>query len=185
MKPIALAQEEGNLMTIEPEDHVAEIVAAAGGKLVSRIRLQKIAYILDQIGIESEFDYTYHHYGPFSRDLENAVLDARAFGLVHEDEGRRATDGARYSIFTLSKNVEEFKVLKDAKLREWTHRLAEQNVTVLELAATAHWLVTYEHIQDWETEIRRRKGTKNDGGRLEKAKDLLRQLKLEPVGTAA
>lgn len=172
-------------MTIEPEDHVAEIVAAAGGKLVSRIRLQKIAYLLDQIGNRSGFDYVYHHYGPFSRDLENAVLDAEAFELIREEEGRRASDGARYSIFTSGENIAEFKVLKDGKLREWTRRLAGENVTVLELAATAHWLVTYEHIQDWETEIRRRKGTKNDGGRLEKAKDLLRQLHLEPVGAAS
>ncbi len=172
-------------MTIEPEDHVAEIVAAAGGKLVSRIRLQKIAYLLDQIGGKSDFDYVYYHYGPFSRDLENAVVDAEAFELVKQEEGRRASDGARYSIFTLQKNVNEFKILKDEKLRNWTRKLAGENVTVLELAATAHWLVKYEHIQDWETEIRRRKGTKNDGGRLEKAKDLLRQLNLEPVANPA
>lgn len=183
--PIVIALGEGEPMRIEPEDHVAEIIAAAGGKLVSRIRLQKIAYLLDQIGNESHFDYVYHHYGPFSRDLENAVLDAEAFGLVKQEEGRRASDGARYSIFTLDKNVEEFKVLKDKKLREWAQRLAVENVTVLELAATAHWLVTYEHIKDWEIEIRRRKGTKNDGGRLEKAKELLRQLHLRPVGAAS
>lgn len=172
-------------MAIEPEDHVVEIVAAAGGKLVSRIRLQKIAYLLDQIGNESDFDYVYYHYGPFSRDLENAVLDAEAFGLLKEEEGRRATDGARYSIFTLGKNVEEFKVLKDTRLRDFARQLANENVTVLELAATAHWLVTYEHINDWETEIRRRKGTKNDSGRLEKAKDLLRQLRLKPIAPAS
>lgn len=172
-------------MTIEPEDHVAEIVAAAGGKLVSRIRLQKIAYLLDQIGSETDFDYVYYHYGPFSRDLENALLDAEAFGLVREEERRRATDGARYSIFVLEKPVDEYKALKDDRLREWASRLASENVTVLELAATAHWLVTYEHITDWETEIRRRKGTKNDGGRLEKAKELLRKLQLEPIDAAA
>jgi uncharacterized protein YwgA len=171
-------------MTIEPEDHVVEIIAAAGGKLVSRIRLQKIAYLLDQIGNDSDFDYVYYHYGPFSRDLENAILDAEAFKLINEEEGRRASDGARYSIFTLNKKVEKFKILKDSRLRDLARRLAEENVTVLELAATAHWLVTYEHIPDWETEIRRRKGTKNDGGRLEKAKELLRQLRLEPVGAA-
>lgn len=171
-------------MAIEPEDHVAEIIAAAGGKLVSRIRLQKIAYLLDQLGNQSDFDYVYYHYGPFSRDLENAVLDAETFGLIKEEEGRRTTDGARYSIFKLHKNIEEYKVLKDSKLRDHARQLADENVTVLELAATAHWLVTYEHIGDWETEIRRRKGTKNDGGRLEKAKDLLRKLHLNPVASA-
>ena len=40
-------------MTHEPEHLVADIVAAAGGRLVSRIRLQKIAYLLDQLGAKS------------------------------------------------------------------------------------------------------------------------------------
>lgn len=167
-------------MNIEPEDHVAEIIAAAGGELVSRIRLQKIAYLLDQVAGQSHFDYVYYHYGPFSRDLENAVLDAQAFDLIEVKEKHRASDGAAYSIFSLKKNLDEFKVLADRGLRDLTKRLAAENVTVLELAATAHWLATYEHIQDWETEIRRRKGSKNDGGRLENAKELLRQLSLLP-----
>lgn len=171
-------------MTIEPEDHVVEIVAAAGGKLVSRIRLQKIAYLLDQLSGTSEFDYVYYHYGPFSRDLENAILDAEAFGLLQEDEARRASDGARYSVFKLKAKVEEYKVLKSSKLRELTLKLAGENVTVLELAATVHWLATYEHVRDWKTEIHRRKGTKNDGGRLEKAEELLHQLQLHPMTAA-
>jgi hypothetical protein len=40
-------------MTPEPEHVVADIVAAAGGRLVSRIRLQKLAYLLDQLGAKS------------------------------------------------------------------------------------------------------------------------------------
>jgi uncharacterized protein YwgA len=171
-------------MVIEPEDHVVEIVAAAGGELVSRIRLQKIAYLLDQLGIDSGFDYVYYHYGPFSRDLENAVLDAEAFGLIKEEEKRRTTDGAKYSIFKLENKNVKFKILEDNKLRVIARRLSNENVTVLELAATAHWLVTYERVSDWESEIRRRKGAKNDGGRLEKAKSLLQELKLSPMVAA-
>ena len=60
-------------------------------------------------------------------------------------------------------------------------RLANENVTVLELAATVHWLVTYERIKDWEGEIRRRKGTKNDNGRLVRAVELLCNLGLAPA----
>lgn len=172
-------------MKIEPEQHVAEILAAAGGTLVSKIRLQKIAYLLDQIEKTSDFDFVYYHYGPFSRDLENAVLDAEAFNMIEEEERQRSSDGARYSIFRLQTKVDEFKVLTSERLREWARQLSGENVTVLELAATAHWLVTYENIHDWETEIRRRKGTKNDGGRLDKAKELLGRMKLNPVGAQA
>ncbi len=60
-------------MSAEPEHYIADIIRAAGGRLVSRIRLQKIAYLLDQFGPKSGFTYSYHHYGPFSRDIDSAI----------------------------------------------------------------------------------------------------------------
>ena len=87
---------------MEREEIVVALLKAAGGQLVGRVRLQKVVYLLDQLGLESGFRYDYHHYGPFSRDLDNAVADAEAFGLVDEKFGRRQVDGARYSIFKLT-----------------------------------------------------------------------------------
>lgn len=170
-------------MTQTPERHVADIVKAAGGRLVSRIRLQKIAYLLDQLGAHSEFSYTYHHFGPYSADLDSAVIDADAFGLVKEEFGRRQSDGARYSIFTATSddNVYQCEYLGDSKLRDLVKRWASVNITVLELAATAHWLAEAEKVKDWEAEIRRRKGEKTSGGRLEKAKKLLADVGLPPA----
>lgn len=171
-------------MKHEPEHYVADILSAAGGRLVSRIRLQKIAYLLDQLGAKSGFDYSYHHYGPYSRDLDSAILDAEAFGLVREDYGYRKTDGARYSVFVRNADDKQFSCLKDSHLRDITKQLASQNVTVLELAATAHWLVKFEKVDDWQAEIRRRKGTKTDDGRLEEATKLLAEVGLPPVVAA-
>lgn len=170
-------------MTQTPERHVADIVQAAGGRLVSRIRLQKIAYLLDQLGAHSGFDYTYHHYGPYSRDLDSAVLDAEAFDLVREDFGRRQSDGARYSVFNAvdDSDAHEFSYLRDRDLRGLVKRFASTNITVLELAATAHWLAEAEQVDDWEAEIRRRKGSKTAGGRLDEAKALLVELGLPPA----
>lgn len=172
-------------MKYEPEHYVADIVGAAGGRLVSRIRLQKIAYLLDQLGAESGFDYSYHHYGPYSRDLDSAILDAEAFNLVNEDFGYRKSDGARYSIFVHRAKEKEFSCLKDDHLRNVAKRLASQNVTVLELAATAHWLAEVEKVDDWKSEIRRRKGSKTDNGRLEEATKLLAEVGLPPAVIAA
>ena len=168
-------------MTHEPEHYVAGIVRAAGGRLVSRIRLQKIAYLLDQLGAASGFAYSYHHYGPYSRDLDSAILDADAFGLVKEEFGHRLSDGARYSVFELQEGANECILLKDDHLRDLTKRLADKSVTVLELAATAHWLATYEKVPDWKSELRRRKGTKTEGGRLEEATALLSEIGLPPA----
>ena len=53
--------------------------------------------------------------------------------------------------------------------------------TVLELAATAHWLLVHEKRKDWELELRRRKGVKLESGREKQALDLLKSLKLQPA----
>ena len=170
-------------MSRELERNVADIVSAAGGRLVSRIRLQKIAYLLDQLGANSGFSYTYHHYGPYSRDLDSAILDAEAFSLVKEAFGRRASDGARYSIFHTTQHC-DFTYLQDERLRDLVKNLASENVTVLELAATAHWLKENEKVADWESEIVRRKGSKTANGRLGEAKSLLQKIGL-PIESAA
>jgi hypothetical protein len=67
-----------------------------------RVRLQKTVYLLDRLGLNSSFGYEYHHYGPYSRDLDNATADAKAFGMIEENYERRQSDGAMYSIFRLS-----------------------------------------------------------------------------------
>lgn len=174
-------------MTPDPERVVADIVAAAGGRLVSRVRLQKLAYLLDQLGAKSGFRYVYHHYGPYSRDLDAAVFDAEAFGLVEEKHDRRKLDGARYSIFELKADAgpHEFFYLSDARLRHIVKRLAPVNATVLEFAATAHWLAASEKIKDWTAEIIRRKGSKASEGRLAEATRLLAELGLPPSATRA
>lgn len=164
-------------MRYEPEHYVSDIVCAAGGRLVSRIRLQKIAYLLDQMGSDSGFSYSYYHYGPYSKDIETAVLDAEAFNFIEEAFEYRKTDGARYSVF-VNKGSSK-KCISEDRLREAVKQLSKVNVTVLELAATAHWLANIEKASDWKAEIKRRKGSKTDGGRLEEATELLNKFGLE------
>lgn len=170
---------------IEREDIVAALVAAAPGQqLISRVRLQKTAYLLEQLGLGRCLPFEYHHYGPYSRELDNAVGDAEAFGLLDEEFGNRKSDGATFSIFKLrpgqSIKDEAYGQLGRRRASELIAQFASTNVTVLELAATVDWLWRYEDVADWHTEITRRKGRKVQGGRLEKAIDLLRLLALPP-----
>jgi wyosine [tRNA(Phe)-imidazoG37] synthetase (radical SAM superfamily) len=58
----------------------------------------------------------------------------------------------------------------------------KENINVLELAATADWLAKEEKILKWRDEIKKRKGWKTNGGRLEKALNLLVALELSPIG---
>ncbi len=166
----------------EREDIVAAVLEAAGGSLVGRVRLQKTVYLLDRLHLESGFSFDYHHYGPFSRDLDNALADAKAFDLIEEEVERRQSDGAPYSVYRLKKMPKShaFGKLGRTKAAELTRLFAATNVTVLELAATVDWLWHAEEVEDWRSEITKRKGIKVQGGRLEKALALLSQLNLAP-----
>lgn len=169
----------------EREVKVAAVLEAADGELVGRIRLQKVVYLLDQLGFDSGFDYSYHHYGPYSRDLENATLDAKVFSGVTERIEHRASDGAAYSIFCLQQNAPidatAFGRLGRDRARELVVKFKSLGPTILELAATAHWIAEREGRSDWEAEVRKRKNVKSQNGRLEKALELLRELRLPPA----
>lgn len=167
---------------MEREHIVAAILSAAGGEMVGRVRLQKSAYLLEQLGLRSGFSFDYHHYGPFSRDLDNAVADAKAFGLVGERFEHRQSDGATYSVFTLKGPPESprFGKLTAERAQDLVRRFVQTNVTVLELAATIDWLWRVEHYADWHSELTKRKGAKVRNGRLEKAVQLLQELDLGP-----
>ena len=84
----------------DPEEIVASVVFSAGGEIVGRIRLQKEVYLLDQLGLNSGFSYAYHHYGPFSSDLVDAVDGAKAFRFVSEDVRHRRSDGVPFSVYS-------------------------------------------------------------------------------------
>jgi uncharacterized protein YwgA len=174
---------------IAREDIVTAVVAAAGGQLTSRMRLQKSVYLLERLGLGSGFDYDYYHYGPYSRDLDNAAADAKAFELLDENYDYRLSDGARYSIFKLKPGVQPkaqaYGSLDEGKASEIVHRFAKTNVTVLELAATIDWLWHEENIADWRSEVKKRKAAKTEHGRLEQAVELLKELDLPPPDPAA
>jgi uncharacterized protein YwgA len=171
------------------EDIVAAVVAASGGELTSRIRLQKTVYLLERLGLNSGFDYDYHHYGPYSRDLDNAAADAKAFDLIDESYAHRHSDGARYSIFKLKTGLQPkaqaYGSLGEERASAIARKFAHTNVTVLELAATIDWLSQVEKVSDWRSELKKRKAAKTEHGRLDRAVELLRELDLSPPDPAA
>lgn len=162
---------------------IADVITAAGGTVVGRVRLQKMFYLLDQLGLGSEFSYEYHHYGPYSSQLTEAVADATAFQMVSELVERRANDGVSYSIYSsdetdASEHVKLLGEMDRVQAVTALEAMNHQSSTVLELAATIHWLKHEEKIPDWKDELKRRKGAKVDGGRMERAQGLLVSLGL-------
>lgn len=172
---------------IERETIVAGVVAAAGGRLTGRVRLQKVVYLLDRLGLQSGFSYEYHHFGPFSRELDSATADAQAFLGLREEFAHRDIDGARYSVFSFSGNVSDdaFGSVGRERAHSLIGNFVATNVTVLELAATIDWLWREERLVDWRTELVKRKGQKLQNGKLERAVELLETLGLNPPESRA
>jgi uncharacterized protein len=172
-------------MTID----VPSLVMAAGGEIVGKIRLQKVVYLLDQIGLNSGFSYQYFHYGPYSEDLAEKVEDDVVFGHLFASQRRRLSDGVPYVAYSAEragKGDELEGHMPMNRVRAALSEMQRQSATVLELAATIHWLVAVEGVSDWKVELVRRKGAKTNNDRDRRAFDLLRTLGLPPaIGAAA
>lgn len=166
-------------MTID----ISSLVAMADGEIVGKIRLQKTVYLLDQIGLNSGFAYEYFHYGPYSSDLAEKVEDDLIFSNLKATTRRRAGDGVPYVVYRTEAPADPKSLgsLSTNTIAAALREMQRRSATVLELAATIHWLSVVEGIGDWRTELFRRKGAKTSSGRDHQAFELLRALGLPPA----
>jgi uncharacterized protein YwgA len=156
-------------MTYANAVKVAEIVRDAGGHIVGRTRLQKLAYLLNVAGLEDGFSFTYKHYGPYSEDLASAARDADLLGLLTETE-QQASWGGTYSTYSVA---EQPNSSASSARRRLAAAAAAADAIDLELAATALFLAKEGHPDPW-AETARRKPEKAKDDRIEKAKALYR-----------
>jgi len=132
----------------------ADIIRDAGGRVVGRTRLQKLAYLLEITGLGSDFSFEYRHYGPFSEELASAVEDAQLWDLISEEE-RPTTWGGYYSLYTAGASVAKADV--NPARKELIRTAKGANPIELELAATAAFLKAVENVPDpWEETARRK-----------------------------
>lgn len=147
-------------------ERIVEIVRDAGGKVVGRTRLQKIAYLLELTGQGEGFSFEYRHYGPYSEALSEAAQAACLFDLMIEEE-YVAQWGGRYSIYSLEG---QDNAQKNETRAQFIEAAASFSAIELELAATAAYINVVEGRNDpWE-ETRRRKPEKAADGRLDNAR---------------
>lgn len=150
---------------------VAEIVRDAGGKIVGRTKLQKIAYFLELAGLGRDFRFEYRHYGPYSEDLASAARAAKVLGQLEENE-LSASWGGTYSVYT----TRERSALAAGSPRDQLVSLGVKADSIeLELAATAAFLAAEGHSDPWD-ETARRKPEKASDTRLKGAQSLYRAL---------
>src|SRR5262245_44093321 len=90
---------EGEMGVDAAVEMVANVVALNSGRLVGRTRFQKTMYLLSQLGVRIPFEFEYHHYGPYSAELADALDAAVGIKWLKEDTGIGYHDSA-YSIFS-------------------------------------------------------------------------------------
>lgn len=166
----------------------ARMVDDAGGQLVGRTRLQKVAYLTQLAGFPVGFEFEYRHYGPFSEELATAMEIAGGLGLVQEEE-RRADWGGRYSVYR-----SHGKTGADNMRTRFVSAAAKIDAVELELAATAAFLFAVEGIgrvqpgDPW-VQTAQLKPEKAIDGRLDRARAAYNKLRvlstpvpLPPIG---
>ena len=158
-------------MSYENAVKVAGIVRDAGGRIVGRTRLQKVAYLLSVTGLEEGLPFAYKHYGPYSEDLATAARDADLLGLLNETE-QQASWGGMYSTYVVNEQPDPST---SAVRRRLASEAATADAVELELAATAVFLAKEGYRDPWR-ETARRKPEKAENGRIDNAKALYRKL---------
>ena len=168
-----------------PQDLLAQIFQAGDNEVVGRIRLQKIAYLLQQKVGGTDLFFTYHHYGPYSRELAASLDRGVAFGEIEERE-RETRQGATYSIFRWKKAVrkpaETVGPLSMAEAKADVRMLKKQPSVVLELAATIHWLRVKEQVDNWPEQLKIRKTLKATDANIARAEGVLGDMGLATPG---
>lgn len=154
---------------------IARLIKTVGGKLVGRIRLQKIMYILQVAGLDSNLVYQYYHYGPYCEELADAADYGAASGLFKEEEVDTAW-GTAYSVYTANNKVSDVAMLPE-EFTSLAQKAADSSSVILELAAMALYLSKEECVADAWGETAARKQQKAKDGRIEMAKELYGELK--------
>lgn len=71
---------------MKPNEAVRQIIAVMpGGRVVGRKRMQKLAYLLQHSGAPLEATFNIHNYGPFSREIADAIEEASFAGAIKEE----------------------------------------------------------------------------------------------------
>jgi uncharacterized protein YwgA len=164
------------------EHILLDLLAASEGKIIGRVRFQKVFYLLEKKGLGSGLVFSYHHYGPYCSELANA-LDLQVFfgnDILEEQIPRHDGLGSYSSIQLAAKREKPDSVgnLKFDDARKCISSINKYSSVVAELAATVHWLVHEERVSDWEKELKARKPGKSTEKNIQQAKQLLDEINL-------
>ena len=163
------------------DETVVNLIKLHGGELVGRTRLQKETYLLHRCGANLSLAFTYHHYGPYSFELADGLIDADVEDRI-EIEERIGSYGIRYAIFRSKESDDvgsSFGDLSSDEVRSSIEKMQGVSDIVLELAATVVYLREEGgYGQESKEETKERKPLKATEERMDQALSLLNSLGL-------
>ena len=169
-------------MTVINEGVIFSVFAAASGNIVGKIRTQKIFYLLEQMGMKSGFQFSYHHFGPYSEQLSSQLSVLLAFDESFVEEKKPNGFGGEFSVLSFLDSDRFTKTSVGAlSFEEAQHAVSKMksfSSKDIEIAATIHWLKNFEGLDSWETELKRRKTSKASPTIVQNAQNLLSDLGL-------
>ena len=140
-------------MTCTEPQGVASIIRDAGGCVVGKTRLQKIAYLLSIVDAGECSSFVYSHYGPYSEELASVARSGALLGYFTETE-HQSDWGGNYSVYSIEACEEPDLNSPRVKL---AHLANEADAVALELAATAIFLAREGYSFPWEETWRRKR----------------------------
>lgn len=152
------------------------IAAHPNGRVVGRTRLQKEVKLLQSLAFPTDYAYMIHFYGPYSEGLNSDIGLLESMGFLTEQECV-SQEGNPYYIINACDDAPSADV---SEFDEQISLMKDADSVVLELAAT------YDAFRDTDADhedalrrVRRKKGSKCDGGNLETALKLLDDLGIQ------
>ncbi len=111
----------------------AVIAAHPEGHIVGRTRLQKTIKLLQRLGLQTDYDYMLHFYGPYSEGLQAEIGLLENLGLVEEKQSVSRGDRPYYTI--KSKPGAALQEVEE-QFGDAIKLIADADPIVLEIAAT-------------------------------------------------
>lgn len=111
-------------------------------RIRGRKKLQKMVYLLSVAGTKFHYKYKYHHFGPYSAELQTEINDLVDQQLLHENHEEQAyvyelTEKGKLFL----KRLEEQYRYNDELDRQLAEQLAKQNSQFLEMMSTYTFLL--------------------------------------------
>jgi uncharacterized protein len=148
-------------------------------KLVGKTRLQKTFYLLNELGMNSGAEYSYHYYGPYSADVASAAEMATLFFNFDAEEKVSSKRGVSYTFYSSrEERPASLGDLPSGEAQEALLAMGDVSDTVLELAATMVFLKKNGFPNNYLDEVRARKPLKATDERLRSAQELVTKLHL-------